>query len=140
MTIKISEKVKWCCFILIYIGFILLLSFKPPAIQSHSFVKEVINNLAHIPLYLILGHALFVLFRHLRTGKKASIYTIICGMLIGVLDEFFQSFIPGRIVSGMDLMLDLAGICLAILLFKVIRVRNKQRRKQIRLGETGEVL
>ena len=131
---KITKKIRWISVSLIYIGMIFLLSFKHPGVVKHSFVKEVINNLAHIPLYGVLGYFLMVLFKHLRTGTKAFMYTIVCGMSIAGLDEFFQSFIPGRTVSCMDLMLDLTGICLAILAFKLIRIKNKQQKKRIRLG------
>ena len=132
---KITKKIKWISISLIYIGFIFLLSFKHPGIVKHSFIKEILNNLAHIPLYGILGYFLIILFKHLRTGTKAFIYTIICGMMVAGTDEFFQSFIPRRTVSLMDLMLDLTGICLGIIVVNITRIINKQHKKRLKLRE-----
>ncbi|MCK5591334.1 MAG: VanZ family protein [Candidatus Pacebacteria bacterium] len=132
---KITKKIKWISISLIYIGIIFLLSFKHPGIVKHSFIKEILNNLAHIPLYGILGYFLIILFKHLRTGTKAFMYTIVCGMSIAGFDEFFQSFIPGRTVSNMDLMLDLTGICLGIIVVNITRIINKQHKKRLKLRE-----
>ncbi len=125
---KITKKIKWIGISLIYIGIIFLLSFKHPGIAKHSFVKEVITNLAHIPLYGVLGYFLIVLFKHLRTGSRAFVYTIICGMTVAGTDEFFQSFVPGRSVDAMDLGLDFIGICLGVLLFRVVRVKIRKKK------------
>ena len=138
VLMKIIRKTKWFSISLIYIGFIFLLSLRHPGLGKYSFIREILSNLAHIPLYGILGYFLIIIFKHLRTGRMAFIYTIICGMTVAGMDEFFQSFIPGRTVSKMDLILDLTGICLAIMIFRMSRLRlsrRNQRRKGF--GENG---
>ena len=79
-------------------------------------------SLLHIPLYGILT---LLLLLSLCTGKGR--YTpqrlIIGGFIAGIagaLDEFHQTFIPTRDGSLGDVLLDILGIGLAILLFRLI--------------------
>ncbi|MBU1087125.1 MAG: VanZ family protein [Candidatus Omnitrophica bacterium] len=118
---------------------IFLLSFRHPGIGAYSLLKEVSTNLAHIPLYSGLGYFILIMLKHFRIKGLISVYTIALAMIIAVTDEFFQSFVPGRSVDARDLMLDLTGVCLAILVFKVVRVKIKKQKKLIILGETGAV-
>ncbi|MCG2711633.1 MAG: VanZ family protein [Candidatus Omnitrophica bacterium] len=126
---KITKKTKWACISLLYIGFIFLLSLRHPGLGKYSLAMEISNNLAHIPLYGILGFFLIILFKHLKTGIMAFTYTIICGMMVAGIDEFLQSFVPGRTVAKMDLMLDLTGICLGILVFIISKTKNIKQKK-----------
>jgi len=122
---KLLNKFKWVLFTLGYIGIIFLLSFRPQIAVKKSWIIEVLYNGAHIPLYAMLGYFLFILFKHLRAGKMAFIYAIICGMLVAGADEFFQSFVPGRTSSVMDLGLDLIGInfgCWILLLMRSLNI------------------
>ena len=69
----------------------------------------------------------------------AFVYIIACGMTVGGLDEFFQSFVPGRIVSMMDLMLYLTGICLGIIVVSIVREKIKKQKKCIKICKTRAV-
>jgi len=41
-----------------------------------------------------------------------------CAFIFGILDEFHQSFVPGRIVSLVDILLDAIGIILVLFIVK----------------------
>jgi VanZ family protein len=79
-------------------------------------------SLLHIPLYGILT---LLILLSLCTGKgKYTPQRLILGGSIagiaGALDEFHQTFIPPREGSFGDVLLDIVGIALAILLFRLI--------------------
>ncbi|MBU1043487.1 MAG: VanZ family protein [Candidatus Omnitrophica bacterium] len=123
---KYLNKVKWIAFTLGYVVVILLLSFRPQSTVKHSVVFEVLYNGAHIPLYGVLGYFLLIVFKYLRFGKMAFFATIACGIIVGFIDEFFQSFVPGRTSSVMDVCLDVIGICVGMLVFKFLRTIMKK--------------
>ncbi len=82
---------------------------------------------AHFFLYFILAFFLYNAF--FQTNKKQSFLKrsvqvfFIC-FLYGVLDEFHQSFVPGRHPSGYDVLLDGAG---ALSYLVLTRTREKLR-------------
>ena len=136
---KISRKTRWISIALIYIGLVFLLSLRNPLGGQYSLIREILTNLAHVPLYGILGCLLVILFKHLRTGVMAFFYAIFCGMTVAGFDEFLQSFVPGRTVSRMDLMLDLTGICRGILMFRIGRSKITKQKMLKGLGGAQEV-
>jgi VanZ family protein len=75
-------------------------------------------SLLHIPLYGILA---FLLLRAVRSNFRAGFSSrfLIAGVIaaaVGALDEWHQSFIPGRDASFGDVLLDWVGIGLVMLL------------------------
>ena len=79
-------------------------------------------SLLHVPLYGILT---LLILLSLGTGKgKFTRQRLIIGGFIagiaGALDEFHQTFIPTREGSLGDVLLDVLGIVLAILLFRLV--------------------
>ena len=79
-----------------------------PSLQVFS-----IDKLAHIGVYYILG--LFVdawlKTRHISPGKRFMIYLIL--MVSALLDEYHQTFIPGRSVSIYDFFANALGLSFA---------------------------
>lgn len=121
---KSLKRYKWAVVTLGYIAIIFLLSFRPQLRVKHNFIKEILYNCAHIPLYGMLGYFLLILFKNLRMGKLAFICAIICGMVVAAADEFFQSLVPGRTASVMDLGLDLIGLHFGCWILLLIRSMN----------------
>ncbi len=86
------------------------------------------DKLVHGGLYLILGLSL-------AWGKwrTRSVVPVILLLLIGVgygaLDEWHQSFVPGRDVSVGDWVADSAGVMLGLLLFSGISSRSRGRKR-----------
>jgi VanZ family protein len=69
------------------------------------------DKLLHVIAYTVLGGAyLFALppFWLQRSRWLAATVVLFC-LLHGVVDEYHQSFIPGRMVSGADLLADTLG-------------------------------
>ena len=73
-----------------------------------SFVGLTWDKLLHLIEYGIMG---FLGYRAYYTEIRLPIYSlIIFGLLFGVLDETWQSFIPGRFSSHYDIIADLIGV------------------------------
>ena len=74
------------------------------------------DKLVHGGLYLILGLSLAWGKGRTRSGAPA-VLLLLMGMGYGALDEWHQSFVPGRDVSVGDWVADSAGVMLGLLLF-----------------------
>ncbi len=96
------------------------------------------DKLAHLGLYLILG--LLLAWGKTRTGFAGpAILLLIMGAGYGALDEWHQSFVPGRDVSAGDWLADTAGVALGLLLFSSLgsRFRDRGRSRSEDIPNTG---
>ena len=70
-----------------------------------------IDLLFHFVEYSILG---FLLLRTFTSGEIRTFHPLYVSLLIGIsfaiLDEFHQSFVPGRHMSSIDMLFDSIGI------------------------------
>ena len=76
-----------------------------------------IDKLFHVIEYF--GFTILVGFAHIystrrRYRMKWIPYALRIGMLVPIFDELYQSLIPGRISSWLDVIADLMGVTLAI--------------------------
>ncbi len=86
------------------------------------------DKVAHMVAYATL--ALTVLWflgkRGLERKKAVALLTVCLCLLYGISDEFHQSFIPHRSVSGWDILADVTGaVVIAALWFFNTWVRRK---------------
>ena len=77
----------------------------------------------HFAEYSILG---FLLFRSITSDELLSFHPLYGSLLIGIsfaiLDEFHQSFVPGRHMSSTDVLFDSLGIVFGM--FASYKIRN----------------
>lgn len=73
-----------------------------------SLVPNALHNLLHIPAYALLA-ASWCLAWPSHRGWPAALLTWTLTLGYGVFDEWHQSFVPGREVSGADLLRDALG-------------------------------
>ncbi len=93
------------------------------------------DKLVHGGLYLILG--LSLAWGKGRTGSGAPVVLLLLmGMGYGALDEWHQSFVPGRDVSVGDWVADSAGVMLGLLLFSSFSSRFRANRRSSSEGAT----
>jgi len=71
-------------------------------------VSAPLRNFAHIPAYALLGASLCLALPRHRGWRMAAL-ALVLTLGYGVLDEWHQSYVPGRDVSGTDLLRDLLG-------------------------------
>lgn len=78
---------------------------------------ELADKLAHFVLYGVLGAALA--WGRWTSGPEAVPHWLLlgAGWAYGVLDEWHQSFVPGRTPEGADLLVDVLGVAAGYALF-----------------------
>ena len=82
------------------------------------------DKLAHGGLYLILG--LSLAWGKRRTGAGVpGLLLLLMGVGYGALDEWHQSFVPGRYSSVGDWVADSAGVMLGLVLFSRFSSRSR---------------
>lgn len=81
-------------------------------------VDLVVRKVAHFTEYAILGTLLTLLFRCIRVRKLYL--PVLIGALYAVTDEWHQSFSPGRVSAGIDVLIDTCGVLAGALLCTAI--------------------
>jgi VanZ family protein len=77
----------------------------------------VLRKLAHAAEYAVLG-ALLV-----RATAKAGL-AMVLGTIYAVSDEVHQAFVPGRMGSVLDVILDAVGVVCGVVLWQKTRART----------------
>ena len=101
-------------------------------------VEHIIRKLAHFTIYTILGLLLMSLTETFDfTNKKRLLLSVLIGFLYACLDEFHQSFTPGRTPLFTDVLIDTLGVIVGSLIVlicvKIIQNKiNKKLKKEIK--------
>jgi VanZ family protein len=104
--------------LLLYVTVIFVLSAQPRLQPPIRFQNS--DKIYHVFEYLGLG---ILLVRAVRTSFRMSVPINAClvalclGIGVGTGDEVFQSTVPGRECSGLDLLADTVGVALAQLAY-----------------------
>lgn len=115
MMMSQFEKYRAVPMILI-MGTIFFLSHQPGDAIDLSSIPDL-DKVAHFCVYGLLAAS--VVLAHSSYSRKRApwrIYlaTLAVCLLFGISDEYHQSFIPGRLVSGSDVLADMAGVVTAV--------------------------
>ena len=113
--------------IVIIMGTIFLLSHQPGD-TLHLPAMPGADKLAHMMAYAALAVTVlwFLGKEGIAKRKSTVLWTVLFCLCYGISDEFHQSFIPHRSVSGLDLLADTAGAALiAALWFYNARIQKK---------------
>ena len=85
----------------------------PDAYALFRWVAPEVQNVLHIPAYAVLSWAWhWSLADRLRPAGTRAIVAFAIASVYGLLDEWHQSFVPGRFASLTDVALDVAGALL----------------------------
>jgi VanZ family protein len=103
--------------------------FGPISTTHWDEVHHLIRKTGHFVGYGFVSMAFFYSWRqtllrmavkHWTLWRRASVLAVLCTLLIAVLDEFHQSFLPSRTSSPKDVGIDLCGAVAAQLLLLLI--------------------
>jgi VanZ family protein len=92
--------------------------------DSESFWVSVNDKVAHVGLYTVLGATLA--WGETRVARRLPLLLVFLGVGYGVLDEWHQSFVPGRHPSMGDVLADAVGVILG---FSILRLYLQAKRK-----------
>ncbi|MCZ8539062.1 VanZ family protein [Psychrobacillus psychrodurans] len=97
-------------------------TFFPYFVFEVEYIHHIVRKLAHFTIYLILGVLVSYL---LNIGKvkewKIIILAVICCLLFAISDETLQLFIYGRGAQLTDVLIDIAGASLGIIIVYISR-------------------
>jgi VanZ family protein len=88
-------------------------------------LHHLIRKTGHFVGYGLVSVAFFYSWRqtlyrmavkHWTLWRRASVAAVLCTLLIAIMDEFHQSFLPSRTSSPIDVCIDLCGAIAAQLL------------------------
>ena len=92
-----------------------------------------IRKIAHMLEYFVLGLFLNIFFLSFdKNIYLLSVIAVITGVLYAISDEFHQSFIPGRVGTVKDVLIDSVGViiaCVAVTLIYIVIKNNKLKLK-----------
>lgn len=113
-----------------------------PDVHSSAFARahRIVRKIAHATEYGMLA-ASCALLTHtfpLATRRRFLFAGVAC-LPTAALDEYLQTFHPGRNGSPVDVCIDMLGACAALLLvFLLTRLLRKRRQKCVKHGESGD--
>ena len=86
------------------------------------------QNALHVPLYATLQ---ILWLRALAKPERSMLMTITMALILtcsyGIIDEFHQSFVPGRYASVLDVLLNVLGALLGAAIYWRFITRNRTR-------------
>ncbi len=96
--------------------------------QIFDRMESIIRKIAHFSIYTIVGMLLMGFFSTYQIEEMGRIYiSIVIGIIYATSDEIHQAFIPNRSAQLTDVMIDtmgvLLGICLILLILKIVSIR-----------------
>ena len=103
---------------------------------SQEFVMNIRKIIGHMGLFFIEGISVTLFFLYLFKYKdnfkfqKFIIYSILVGLVVAILSEVVQIFIPGRFFSLFDILIDIGGFILAFIIILVVLVVKKNKHKK----------
>lgn len=81
---------------------------------------------AYFVLAILLNFTLYIQSRFPLLSKKSFHFTFLITLIYGVIDEVHQIFIPGRAFDWWDLVADVLGSLVGILLVKLVISENSK--------------
>lgn len=87
-----------------------------------------IRKFAHFSEFLLLGLVWIVIIKEF---KHKYFIAIFYGMMVAVIDEFIQYFIPGRVSSVFDVLIDVLGVLTGILIVYLANLIVKTKIKNV---------
>ena len=119
-----------------WMGFIFYLSsYSPvdllPRVEQFSWLGKWREVVGHLVLYGVLGALLLITLWSWVVASshkiKWALLAICLGILYGVLDEYHQSFVPGRTATAIDLFVDVLGVTIGVMGSSWLRYLGNKR-------------
>ena len=122
MTVKVGTKTAVRYGPVILWALLILTVSSIPNLSAPGTQFRFIDKIAHIIEYGIFGYLLTSAWipPAKMYSRKRIVIVVTIGILYGILDEIYQSCIPGRESDPFDVLADAIGVCAAIVLWIVL--------------------
>ncbi|MCL2227616.1 MAG: VanZ family protein [Oscillospiraceae bacterium] len=96
-------------------------------------LETILRKGAHLVVFFILGFCAANAIRYLTTNRRRVFWvSFLWGSAYGALDEFHQTFVPGRAGMWQDWLLDTVGALLGVLVvLRFIWIKQKGTPKSL---------
>lgn len=97
-------------------------------INTHYFIRKS----AHVTEFFILASLFTIYFKNYNLSKMYKlIYSLSLPLIVAIIDEVIQTYVPGRAGLFSDVIIDSIGIILGylttIFIYYILRKKNKQK-------------
>ena len=120
-----SKRTLWVITSILYAAALVYLSLRPTTAPVETGTMVIIRrwlfNLLHIPAYALLAGLVLQAIGRRRT--HALLTACLLALTVGMLTELFQFYVQGRYFSVIDILLNAAGVLLALVL--IHRLKGK---------------
>ena len=130
--LRSSIALRWAA-VIAWMGVIFLLSSRPDLPNFAPGCRDWRRSAATLTAYGVLAGLLWWALRGSGVRYPAT-WALVLAVLYGVSDEFHQSFVPGRDMSVSDLMVDLIGAGVVLLIVTLLRARRMGLRPDRRVS------
>lgn len=135
LLLILSIPGDWLAAIEAWVKSLISLPQRPPApgwLPTDKVVHILLFLLTSVPVMLALHLRQLPLMqrKHLPV-RQVAMQTLLVMVVIALLSEWIQSYVPGRSADSMDVLADVIGIMIAITLIYLVSLRsgsNKNRR------------
>lgn len=87
-------------------------------LHVYHIAGTILRKAAHVAEYALLGLLLRLLFR--SSGKAGAALPFLCGVAYAVTDEIHQVFVPGRLGTFTDVLIDALGVAVGVTILSMI--------------------
>jgi len=99
------------------------------SMQTVMFIQLLVRKAGHVTEYAILAALLWRVLRHYFLLTRMSFWrpataALVAAMIFATTDEFHQSFFPSRTATAHDVMIDIMGAIVGLLICWIF-VRNR---------------
>ncbi len=98
-----------------YVLIVATLSLIPGSGESYAHLDKI----GHFIMYAVMSAAVFPVFH----SKQTRLFAVIFCILLGIILEGLQTFIPGRYCSLADAIADILGVIAGVLLYRLYQDR-----------------
>lgn len=88
-------------------------------------LSNIIRMIAHGVEFMILGILIHLYYKKVKFNKT---YLLLIGVLVAIIDEIIQIFVPGRAFEIQDIFIDTLGYLIGLALILYIFRRNEIKR------------
>ena len=108
--------------ILIFISSSIPMDVSQDKLKFVTVLTPTVQNILHIPIYGVLAYLWLNSFnKHCTAILKSIFLTLLITILYNLLDEFHQTFVPGRYGSSLDMIFNLIGIACGMVAFFLLQ-------------------
>lgn len=123
-----SRLIRWLP-LAIWIAVIFGLSSIPGITADNVNLPTGFDKMAHFIEYAVLAVLFYrgLSYDSRKPGLVMILVVVLTGTAVSVLDEMYQSYIPGRDSSPYDMMADVAGVAFGSVLAVLFQIRKAGR-------------